>query len=185
MPRVVYSFSSRICLGASSQVFARISRKTSLSCRTLIFPCPPSMGTQMDTWGFPKLGVPYWGPYYTGIILFQKINQGTLIFSNHHMPSRQHAYMQVLGGFPLGEQPAILKKSALRVYTPCLVSQYAAVGRRDMCVMVWQESSAHLNQCCFRRQWWSPCKGDASNNSMSISLLSLVLQQLSVLSLLA
>ena len=32
-------------------------------------------------WGFPKFGVPYWGPYYTGILLFGGLYIGGPVLS--------------------------------------------------------------------------------------------------------
>ena len=38
--------------------------------------------TYFDHMGFPRLGGPYWDPYYKGVLLFGGLQEGPLIFVN-------------------------------------------------------------------------------------------------------
>ena len=41
-------------------------------------------------WAFPILGVPYWGPYKKGILLFEVYIRSPLFFVNPHLFSALH-----------------------------------------------------------------------------------------------
>ena len=44
--------------------------------------CIPASSKETASRGFPTLGVPNWGPYYKGILLFENLYWGSPIFVN-------------------------------------------------------------------------------------------------------